>query len=39
MQIGDAHIENDNSLDEQITCNEKEQNLKKKLPTSKNSQE
>lgn len=31
MQIGDIHIENDNSLDEQITCDEKRAKLKKEI--------
>lgn len=31
MQIGDIHIENDNSLDEQITCDEKRAKLEKEI--------
>lgn len=31
MQIGDIHIENDNSLDEQISCDEKRAKFKKEI--------
>lgn len=31
MQIGNIHIENDNSLDEQITCDEKRAKLEKEI--------
>ena len=31
IQIGDIHIENDNSLDEQIICDEKRAKLKKEI--------
>lgn len=31
MQIGDIHIENDNSLDEQIICDEKRAKLEKEI--------
>ena len=31
IQIGDIHIENDNSLDEQIICDEKRAKLEKEI--------